>query len=61
MLTKLAKLLSPFSLLLLACLLSAQADDASVGATHSASEKKGTLSNQVETESCPKCNITRST
>ncbi len=61
MLTKLAKLLSLFSLLLLACLLSAQADDAPVGATHSASEKKGTLSNQVEPESHPKCKIMRST
>jgi len=61
MLTKLAKLLSLFSLLLLVCLLSAQADDAPVGATHSASEKKGTLSNQVEAESRPKCKIMRST
>jgi hypothetical protein len=61
MLTKLAKLLSLFSLLPLACLLSAQADDAPVGATHSASEKKGPLSNQVEAESRPKCKIMTST
>jgi len=60
MLTRLAKLLSFFSLLVLACLLSAQADDAPVGATYSASEKKGTLSNQAEAESQPKCQIMRS-